>query len=147
MLLVTADGKRNLLSTIDTKFKIGPIDKKGIKFNISSALVLDQMPSIDQNCPIASNLGSFKNATDLIQKNKFPNLVDSSLHVIISVREAELINFEKIWKPCHQNEPFVACCKIGWTVFGPDLHLKNKPLTQCNFIRLSDKILEKKWTY
>ena len=108
---------------------------------------LDQIPSIDQNCPIASNLGSFKNATNLIQNNKFQNLVDSSLHVIIGIREAELINFEKIRKPCHQNEPFVACCEIGWTVFGPDLHLKNKPLTWCNFVCLSDKTLEKKWTY
>ena len=127
-LLVTADGKINLISTIDTKFKIGPIDKKEVKFNISSALILDQMPSIDQNCPVASNLGSFKNATDLIRLNKFPNLIDSSLHVIIGIREAELINFEKIRKPCHQNEPFVAHCKIGWTVFGPDPHLRNKPV-------------------
>ena len=59
VLLVTADGKRNLISTINTNFKGGPIDRKGIKFNISSALVLDQMPSIDQNCPIAPNLGFF----------------------------------------------------------------------------------------
>ena len=60
VLLVTADGKRNLISTIDTKFKIGPIDNKGIKFDIASALVLDQMPLIDQNCPIASNLSFFR---------------------------------------------------------------------------------------
>ena len=86
VLLVTADGKRNLISTIDTKLKIGPIDKKETKFNISSALVLEQMPSIDQNCPIAANLSSFKNVTDLIQNNKFPNLLDSNLHVIIGVR-------------------------------------------------------------
>ena len=66
VLLVTADGKRNLISTIDTKFKIGPTDKKEIKFNISSALVLDLMPSIEQNCPVAFNLSSFGNATDLI---------------------------------------------------------------------------------
>ena len=58
VLLVTTDGKRNLISTNDTKFKIGPIDKKTIKFNKSSALVSDQMHSIDQNCHIASNLGS-----------------------------------------------------------------------------------------
>ena len=52
VLLVTADGKRNLTSTIDTKFKVGPIDNKGVKFEINSALVLDKMPSTDQNCPI-----------------------------------------------------------------------------------------------
>ena len=60
VLLVTADGKRNLVSTFDTKFKIGPIDKKETKFNIDSALVLDQMPSIEQNFPVATNLDSFK---------------------------------------------------------------------------------------
>ena len=47
VLLVTADGKRNLISTIDTKFKVGPIDNKGLKFDINSALVPDQMSSID----------------------------------------------------------------------------------------------------
>ena len=80
----------------------------------------------------------------MIQENKFPNLVDSSLHVIIGVREAGLINFDKIRKPCYPNEPFVGRCKIGWTVFGPDPHLKNKPLTRCNLVRFSDEILEKK---
>ena len=88
--------KKNLISTIDTKIKIGPIDNKGINFNVASALVFNKMSSIDQNCPNASNLGFFKNATDLIQENKFPNIVDSSLHVIIGVREAGFINFEKI---------------------------------------------------
>ena len=143
-MLITADDKRNSISTIHTKFKIGPIDKKETKFDISSALVLEQMPSIDQNCPIAANLSSFKNLTDLIQNNKFPNLFDSNLHVIVGIREAELINFEKIRKPFHYDEPFVARCKIGWAVFGPDLYLKNKPLTRCNFVRLPDEMLEKK---
>ena len=84
VLRVTADGKRNLVSTLDKKFKIGPIDNKDIKFNIASALVLDQMPSIDQNFLVAANLCSFKNLTDLVQSNKFPNLYDSGLHLIIS---------------------------------------------------------------
>ena len=43
VLLVTADRKRNLVSTYNTKFKIGLIDKMETKFNISSALVLDNM--------------------------------------------------------------------------------------------------------
>ena len=113
VLLVTADGKHNLISNIDTKFKIGHIDNKVVKFEINSALVLDQMPSIDQNCPIAYNLNCFENATDLIRSNKFPNLVDSSLNVIIGVREAGLINYDKVRKPCHPNEPFIGHCKIG----------------------------------
>ena len=128
VLLVTADGKRNLVSTFDTKFKIGPIDNKESKFNISSALVLDQMPSIDQNFPVADNLGSFRNLTDLVQCNKFPNLYDSGLHLIIGIREAEIINFDKIRKPFNADEPFAVRCKIGWTVIGPDPFLRNKPL-------------------
>ena len=144
VLLVTADGTRNLVSTYDTKFKIGPIDKKETKFDISSALVLDKMPSIDQNFPTADNLRLFENMTDLIKGNKFPNLYDSELHVIIGIREAEIINFEKTRIPLNCDEPFAVRCKIGWTVFGPDPYLKNKPITWCNFVRLSDEMLEKK---
>ena len=94
VLLVTADGKRNLISSIDTNFEIRPIDNSNAKFEISSALVLDQMPSIDKICPTASNLEPFENATDLIRNNKFPNLSDSSLNIIIGVREASLINYD-----------------------------------------------------
>ena len=96
VLLVTADGKRNLISAIDTNFKIGPIDNNEARFEINSALVLDQMPSIDRNCPTASNLNLFENATDLVRNNKFPNLSDSNLHIIIGVREASLINYDKV---------------------------------------------------
>ena len=138
VLLVTADGTRNLVSTYDTKFKIGPIDKKETKFDISSALVLDKMPSIDQNFPTANNLRLFKNMTDLIKGNKFPNLYDTELHMIIGVRKAEIINFEKTRKSFKCDEPFAARCKIGWTVFGPDPYLKNKPITRSNFVRISE---------
>ena len=51
-LVVTADGKRNLIFSINTNFKIGPIGNNEARFEINSALVLDQMPSIDKNCPI-----------------------------------------------------------------------------------------------
>ena len=50
------------------------------------------------------------------------------IYVIISIRETELIHFEKIRKPFHYNEPFVARCKIGWTVFGPNPIWKINPL-------------------
>ena len=118
VLLFTANGKRNLFSTFDTKLKIGSVDKKETKFNISIALFLDQMPSIDQIFSIAANLSSFKNLTNLIHNNKFPNLYDSELHIIIGIREAEIINFEKTRKPFHCDKPFDARCKIRWTVFG-----------------------------
>ena len=40
VLLVTADGKRNLISSINTNFKVGPIDNKEVRFEINSDLVL-----------------------------------------------------------------------------------------------------------
>ena len=147
VLLVTADRKRNLISTVDTKFKIGPIDRKEIQFDISSALVIDKMPSIDHSYPVVDNLKSFKNVTDLLQNNKFPTLLDSDLHIIVGIRKAALINYDKIRDPCSPGEPFVRCCKIGWAIFGSDPYLINKPLARCNFVHLSDEILEKKLTH
>ena len=98
VLLVTADGTRNLVSTYHTKLKIGPIDQKETKFDISSVLVMDKMPSIDKIFPTADNLRLFKNATDLIKSNKFPKFYDTDLHIIIGIREAEMINFESTKK-------------------------------------------------
>ena len=98
VLLVTANSRRNLVSTFDTKFRIGPIINKATRFDISSALVLDQMPSIERNFPVVEKLCEFKNLTDLVQGNKFPDLYDSDLHLIISIREASIINYDKIRK-------------------------------------------------
>ena len=110
---LTADGTRSLVSTYDTSFDIGPIETKDTKYKISQALVLDKLPSIDQNFPTSNNLCSFKNTTDLIENKKIQKLPHSELNLIIDVREANLINFEKITKPLRHNEPFVAKCKIG----------------------------------
>ena len=75
---------------------------------------MDNLPSIDKNYPISNNLYFiFLNAEDLIKGNKFPNLPDSNMHIIIGIREASLINFEKIRKPSNINEPFVGHCKLG----------------------------------
>ena len=52
--------------------------------------------------------------------------------------ETELINFEKIRKLANCNEPFVRLCKFGCTAFGNDPHLKCKPMTRSNFVRISD---------
>ena len=71
-------------------------------------------------------------------------MFDFDLHIIVGIREVGLINYEKIRKPCNLGEPFTARCKIGWTVFGPDPFLKNKPLTRYTFVRLSDEMLERK---
>ena len=108
------------MSTFDTKFRIRPINNKATRFDISSALVIYRMPSIDQHLPVAENLGGFKNLADLVQGKKFPELYDSELHLIIVVREISIINYDKIRKPLNMTEPFSGCCKIGWTVFGPD---------------------------
>ena len=113
------DRSCSLVSTHATSFHIGPIDMRDVKYKISQALVIDDLSSIDQNFPTPSNLRSFKNMTDFNKNNKFPKLADSDLHLIIGIREAELINFEKIRKPFNSNEPFVGLYKLGWT--GPFL--------------------------
>ena len=143
-MLITANGSRNLVSMQETSFRIGPIESRDVKYKISQALVMNSLPSIGQNFPIPSNLCSFKITADLFKTNKFPKVTDSDLHLIIGIREDELNNFEKIRKPSNSNEPFVGLCKLGWTVFGPDQYLNNKPMTRCNFVRISDDILEKK---
>ena len=128
VLLVTADGRRSLVSTFDTKFRIGPIDNKATRFDISSALVLDRMPSVDRNFPVAENLCAFKNLADLVQGNKFPELYDSELHLIIGIREASIISYDKIRKLLKAVEPFAGCCKIGWISIWSRPVSKNKHL-------------------
>ena len=105
VLLITSDGSKTLIGTLETKFKIGPIGKKVTKFDISTALVIDRMPSIDKKFPTAENLKLFDNATDLIRGNKFPKLYDTDLHLIVGIKEAELINFEVTRKPVKCTEP------------------------------------------
>ena len=102
------------------------------------------MPSIEKNFPTASNLGCFEHTSDLVRKNKFPCLIDENLHLIIGVREANLINYDKVRTPVSSDQPFLAHCKIGWTAFGPDPGLRSRPLTRCNLVRCTDELLEKK---
>ena len=71
-------------------------------------------------------------------------MIDTRLNLTIGIRQAELINYEKIRKPARLGEPFADKCKFGWTIFGPDPYLKSKSMTRCNFLRLSDDVLEKK---
>ena len=85
VLLVTADGKCILLSSVDTSFPIGPVDNTHIRFKVDNALVLNDMPSIDKNFPTSENLGCFDNAYDLIRNGKFPTLTDDKLHIIVGV--------------------------------------------------------------
>ena len=118
----------------DTNFKIGPIDSGAIKFDINQALVIKELPLLEQNFPTRKNLRFFKNTTDLVNNNKFPKLVDSRLNLIIGVRQYELINYEKIRKHAHPGEPFAGLCKLGWTIFRLDPYLKCKPTTRCNFV-------------
>ena len=47
-------------------------------------------------------------------------------------------------EPSDSGEAFACLCKLGWTVFGPDPYLKNKPMTRCSFVHVSDDVLEKK---
>ena len=129
VLLITVNGSRSLVSTYNPSFKIGPLDNFHVNFKMCEESVMDDLPSIDKNYPISNNLYSPKNAEDLIKGNKFLNLSDSNLPIIIGICEASLINFEKIRKPSNLNEPFVGHCKLGWTVLEPDPQLKSKSMT------------------
>ena len=104
------------------------------------------MPSIDHSYPVTDNLKSFKNLADLLQNNKFPTLFDSDLHIIVGIREAGLINYDKIREPCSPGEPFVGRCKIGWAVFGSDPYLKTSLLPVVILFAFRTKYLKKKLT-
>ena len=66
VLLITANGSRNLVSAFDTTFKIGPVHNSDDKFDINQALVMNELPSIEQNFPTRDNLRFFKNTADLV---------------------------------------------------------------------------------
>ena len=83
VLLITANGSRNLVSKFDTNFKIRPADDSAIKFDINQALVINELPSIEQNFPTRDNMRFFQNTTDLVKGNKFPKLADIRLNLII----------------------------------------------------------------
>ena len=125
VLLITADGKRSMISSLDTSLSIGPVDNSHIRFEINNALVLNDMPSIDKNFPTSENLNCFENAYDLIKNGKFPILSDKNLHVIVGIREASLINYDRVRTPDHSDQPYLARCKLGWTAFGSDPSLKS----------------------
>ena len=56
VLLVTADGAHSLFSTNNTSFNIGLYDHPNLTYDISDALVIENLPLTDKNYPIASNL-------------------------------------------------------------------------------------------
>ena len=86
--------------------------------------------------PLEKNLQPFKNISDLICNNKFPHLIDRRLNIIISVRQASLINFKKFRKPENVNEPFSAKSKMGWTIFGPGPYLESNGISsRGNFVQ------------
>ena len=101
-------------------------------------------PLLRKNFPTASNLCGFENASDLVRNNKFPELIDENLHLIIGIRQSSLINYDRLREPDHPNEPFLAHCKLGWTAYGLDPNLRCRPFTRCNLVRSSDEFLEKK---
>ena len=77
---------------------IGPANS-GVKFEVSQALVMDCLPDIGNNFPTSQNLHPFKNSSDLIRDNKFSRLIDTKVNLIVGIRQAGLINNEKIQKP------------------------------------------------
>ena len=63
------------------------------------------------------------NAQDLINKDAFPILCDSKLHVILLVRAYKLITFDEICAPANENDLHFVCCMLGWTAYGPNKYL------------------------
>ena len=130
VLLIMANGSRNWVSTFGTDFKIGPVDSE-VKFEVNQALLMNELPSIENNFPTSENLFFFKKFSDLVNNGKFPKLIDSRLNVIIGIRQTELINYEKIRnQPARSDEPIASKCKLGWTIFGPDPHVETQTNTQ-----------------
>ena len=70
-------------------------------------------PLSRKNFPTAGNLSCFEHASDLVRNNKFPELIDENLHLIVGVRQASLINYDRVRGPDNPNEPFLAHCRLG----------------------------------
>ena len=59
----------------------------------------------------------------------------------MSIRDARLINHFEVRKHKKFDEPFVARCSLGWSVYGPDRHLKDYKLTRSNIVYIFNKDL------
>ena len=93
------------------------------------------MPPIGENFPTSENLRDFSNSRDLIRNGKFPVLSDRKLHIIVGIKQANLMIYNRIRTPVTPNEPYFARCKLGWTAFGSDPSVECRPPTRCNVIR------------
>ena len=114
---------------------------------IENALLLESLPDMKNRLALVENLCHFENISDLIQKNKFSKLYDTSLHVIMGIKQFDLIIFYKIHKPLKSNEPFVGLnCKIGISAFGVDKFIGDSSVKNGEILRLPN-VNKKKFVY
>ena len=65
---------------------------------------------------------------------------DYHLHLIIGVKEADIISFDAI-----RELLYLAHCKLGWTACDRDINLRSLPgSSRCSFIRVSNEELNNK---
>ena len=91
--MITANGRRNNLQSLHASFNISSIDIVA-RHKINDALVVEHLPSLDFNFPSNYELQNFSNTHDLAYENKFPNLPDCDLQLIIGMKEVHLITFD-----------------------------------------------------
>ena len=106
--------------------------------------MVEKMRAINNCYPNSENLKYFNNVSDLVQSGKFPDLVDSNLHLLIGIKETYMTSFSKVRTPFKSDQPYIAKCLLGWVPFGRDSNLKAESLVRCNYIRTVDEKLEKR---
>ena len=79
VLLITANGSRNLVSTFDTNFKIGPAHNSVEKFNISQALVMDELLSIEKIFSTRNNLRFYIEVDNSVMCDKSDSCGDACI--------------------------------------------------------------------
>ena len=125
-----------MISTVSTVFDVSSISDS-THSKISDALVINKLPSIGLNFLTNDKTSCFTNAGDLTNLDLFPTLSDSNLHIIIGIKEAKLFLFDSKHNHVVDLEPYVAHCKLGWSVYSPDKFVNSKIIAHCNFVGIT----------
>ena len=142
VIIITADGKKTI-STESTVLDVSSISESE-HYKISDILVIDKLPSTGLNCPTDYKISCFANAKDLINLDLFSTLSDSNLQNIIGIKEAKLFLFDSKHNHVVDLEPYVAHCKLGWSVYSPDKWVNFNTIPHYIFVRLTNEELDAK---
>ena len=138
--MLTADGRSSNICTAQVDFKIGTLSRNAT-YDISGALTMETLPSIDSNFPCISNLSCHEHLKDLT--SNFPLLSDQKLHVLIGTKECFISQQTRV-RQAPPGKPWAAKTKLGWVVYGEDNLLHSNDITRCNFVRTSNEELDRK---